>query len=86
MDGQSALAENMEDAALAIAALSADAMPGEASAELAAILAGLRKSYTMEAERSIHTRLVGHLEVVAANDAAPAEAGGDEEDLAAFMF
>lgn len=86
MDGQSALAENMEDAALAIAGLSADALPGEASSALAAILAGLRKSYTMEAERSIHTRLVGHLEAVATPEAAPAQSGGDEEDLAAFMF
>lgn len=87
MDGQSALAENMDDAALAIAALSTDAVPREAGPALAAILAGLRKSYTMEAERSIHSRLVGHLETASASAAPAAEAGGgDEEDLAAFMF
>lgn len=87
MDGQSALAENMDDAALAIAALSTDAVPREAGPALAGILAGLRKSYTMEAERSIHSRLVGHLESASASATPAAEAGGgDEEDLAAFMF
>lgn len=87
MDGQSALAETMEDAALAIAELSADPVPDHGSAAQAAILAGLRKSYTMEAERSIHTRLVGHLEAApAAQDTPAASSDEGEEDLAAFMF
>lgn len=59
MQGQTALAEVMQDIALQIAALSDSAQPENPGAALAEVLDVLRKSYTMEAERTIHSRLWG---------------------------
>ncbi|MET0437305.1 MAG: hypothetical protein ABW043_07410, partial [Devosia sp.] len=59
IDGQSRLAENMDDIAMQIAALSSEAMPDALAEELTPVLERLRKTYTMEAERQIHTRLFG---------------------------
>ena len=80
IDGQSRLAESMDDIALQIAGLSADAMPGEMAAELMPVLERLRKTYTMEAERQIHSRLFGGAV------AAPVEEAADDMDLEALMF
>ncbi|HWV21702.1 MAG TPA: hypothetical protein VN036_11785 [Devosia sp.] len=81
IDGQSRLAESMDDIALQIAALSSEPMPGELTAELLPVLERLRKTYTMEAERHIHSRLFGSA------GAAPAEeAASDDMDLEALMF
>ena len=81
IDGQSRLAENMDDIALQIAALSSDAMPDELTAELLLVLERLRKTYTMEAERQIHTRLFG-----GASAAPVEEPASDDMDLEALMF
>lgn len=81
IDGQSRLAESMDDIALQIAGLSADAMPGEMAAELMPVLERLRKTYTMEAERQIHSRLFG-----GAVAAPVEEAADDDMDLEALMF
>lgn len=80
IDGQSRLAETMDDIALQIAALSSEAMPNVLAAELGPVLERLRKTYTMEAERQIHTRLFGGA------SAAPVEAPADDMDLEALMF
>ncbi|KRA96743.1 hypothetical protein ASD83_16845 [Devosia sp. Root685] len=81
IDGQSRLAENMDDIALQIAALSLEAMPNELTAELLPVLERLRKTYTMEAERQIHTRLFG-----GASAAPVEEPASDDMDLEALMF
>jgi hypothetical protein len=82
IDGQSRLAETMDDIALQIAGLSTDPMPDPISEALAPTLEGLRKTYTMEGERQIHNRLFGN--------AAPAveveDAANDDMDLDALMF
>ncbi|WEJ33094.1 hypothetical protein [Devosia sp. SD17-2] len=57
LQGQAALAEVVQDIALQIAALSDSAPPVAPGAPLAEVLEGLRKAYTMEAERSIHATL-----------------------------
>lgn len=80
IDGQSRLAESMDDIALQIAALSSDAMPCPLAAELVPVLERLRKTYTMEAERQIHSRLFGGAV------AAPVEEASDDMDLEALMF
>lgn len=80
IDGQSRLAESMDDIAMQIAGLSSDAMPEEIAAELAPVLERLRKTYTMEAERQIHSRLFGGAV------AAPVEEASDDMDLEALMF
>ncbi|MBJ3786924.1 hypothetical protein [Devosia sediminis] len=83
LSGQSSMAETLDDFALAVAALSRDAAPDTPSSDLAAILAGLRKHYTMEAERQAHDRLFPKAAIsTAANDPQP-EA---EMDLDAFML
>ena len=81
IDGQSRLAESMDDIALQIAALSSEPMPGELTAELVPVLERLRKTYTMEAERHIHSRLFG-----SAGTAPAEEAASDAMDLEALMF
>ncbi|KQT44247.1 hypothetical protein ASG47_16960 [Devosia sp. Leaf420] len=82
IDGQSRLAETMDDIALQIAGLSTDPMPDPISEALAPTLERLRKTYTMEGERQIHNRLFGN--------AAPAveveDAANDDMDLDALMF
>ncbi|MBO9590136.1 hypothetical protein [Devosia sp.] len=80
IDGQSRFAESMDDIALQIAALSSDAMPDPLAAELSPVLERLRKTYTMEAERQIHSRLFGGAV------AAPVEEASDDMDLEALMF
>jgi len=52
------MSEAIADAALRTAELSADA-PGRTAPESAPLLALLRKSYTMEAERRVHDRFAG---------------------------
>lgn len=83
LSGQSAMAEALDDIAIATASLSPEAPPGQISPALGNVLAGLRKSYTMEAERQIHDRLFPE-------DAATAdttdERATDVDDLAAFML
>ena len=80
IDGQSRLAESMDDIALQIAGLSSDAMPDPLAAELVPVLERLRKTYTMEAERQIHSRFFGGAV------AAPVEEADDDMDLDALMF
>ncbi|MGV3574072.1 MAG: hypothetical protein ACO1O4_02925 [Devosia sp.] len=80
IDGQSRLSESMDDIAMQIAGLSSDAMPDELTAELLPVLERLRKTYTMEAERQIHSRLFGGVV------AAPVEEASDDMDLEALMF
>ncbi|WP_449393589.1 hypothetical protein [Devosia riboflavina] len=80
IDGQSRLAENMDDIAMQIAALSSEAMPDALTEDLTPVLERLRKTYTMEAERQIHTRLFGGAV------AAPVEEASDDMDLEALMF
>ena len=80
IDGQTRLAETMDDIALQIAALSAEPVPETLPAELVPVLEELRRSYTMEAERQVHSRLFGSA------SAAPAEESEAELDLDAIMF
>lgn len=80
IDGQSRLAESMDDIAMQIAALSPDAMPDRLADELLPVLERLRKTYTMEAERQIHSRLFGGA------SAALVEEAADDMDLDALMF
>jgi hypothetical protein len=80
IDGQSRLAESMDDIALQVAGLSADAMPNPLAEELTPVLERLRKTYTMEAERQIHNRLFG------APSAPAEEEPADDMDLEALMF
>ncbi|WP_375599560.1 hypothetical protein [Devosia sp. Naph2] len=86
LSGQSAMAETLDDIAIATAALSTQDPPTAMTTELAAILEALRRSYTMEAERQIHDRLL----VAAGNAAGPGSASQEEteasEDLAEFML
>jgi hypothetical protein len=60
IDGQSRLAEAMEDIAMQIVALSSGQMPEDVSAPLGTVLESLRRTYTMDAERQVHNRLLGH--------------------------
>jgi hypothetical protein len=80
IDGQSQLAETMDDIAMQIAALSAEPMPEQLAADLVPVLERLRKTYTMEAERQIHSGLFGGA------SAAPVEEASDDMDLDAMMF
>ena len=80
IDGQSRLAESMDDIALQIAGLSVDAMPDPLAEELTPVLERLRKTYTMESERQIHNRLFG------APSASAVEEPADDMDLEALMF
>jgi len=81
IDGQSRLAESMEDIAMQIAALSADPMPDPLPESLVPVLEKLRKTYTMEAERQIHNRLFGSAATVLIEEPA-----NDDMDLDALMF
>ncbi|KKB77783.1 hypothetical protein VW35_14090 [Devosia soli] len=81
IDGQSRLAENMEDIAMQIAALSSDPMPDPLPEDLLPVLEKLRKTYTMEAERQIHNRLFGNAGTVLVEEPA-----NDDMDLDALMF
>lgn len=81
IDGQSRLAETMDDIALQIAGLSADPMSQSIAPDLAPILESLRKTYTMEGERHIHNRLFGSPATVLVEDPA-----NDDMDLDALMF
>ena len=79
LSGQSALAEILDDTALAIAGLHSGPLPAVLPAGLA-ILDRLRKSYTMETERMIHDRLFPRVDTEAVSEPEP------EMDLDAFMF
>ncbi len=82
LSGQSAMAETLDDVALSVAALSASPVPDTSPAVLAAVLAELRKHYTMEAERQAHDRLFPQ-----ATATHPATAELEPEmDLDAFML
>lgn len=80
IDGQSQLAETMDDIALQIAALSTETMPDQLAPDLVTVLERLRKTYTMEAERQIHSSLFGGA------SAPPVEDVSDDMDLDAMMF
>jgi hypothetical protein len=82
LSGQSAMAEMLDDIALSVAALSRDPAPANLSGPLSEILAGLRKSYTMEAERQAHDRLFPK----PAASTAPEPEPEMEMDLDAFML
>jgi hypothetical protein len=84
LSGQSAMAETLDDVALSIAALSTDPVPNHPSAALAAVLAELRKHYTMEVERQAHDRLFLRA-TTTATQSALAELE-PEMDLDAFML
>ncbi|WIY52229.1 hypothetical protein O9Z70_12245 [Devosia sp. YIM 151766] len=77
LSGQSALAEILDDTALAIASLTSQSLPSTLSSPLTDILGQLRGSYTMEAERMIHDRIFPL-------NAAPEPQG--ETELDAFML
>jgi hypothetical protein len=55
-------------------------MPDPLAVELLPVLERLRKTYTMEAERQIHSQLFGGA------IAAPVEEASDDMDLEALMF
>lgn len=59
IDGQVRLSESMDDIAMQIASLSSEPMPAPLPETLTPVLERLRKSYTMEAERRIHTGFFG---------------------------
>lgn len=84
LSGQSAMAETLDDVALSVAALSAAPVPDAPSATLTAVLAELRKHYTMEAERQVHDRLFPEA-TGTASQRATAELE-PEMDLDAFML
>lgn len=81
--GQSAMAETLTDLAVLTAGLSLEPAPLELSPALSAILAGLRKHYTMDAERHVHDGLFAG---DASQQSPPAAADEPEMDLAEFMF
>ena len=83
LSGQSAMAETLDDVALSVAALSADPVPDTPSAALAAILSGLRRHYTMEAERLAHDRLFPRSETATS---LPGPEAQPAMDLDAFML
>ena len=86
LSGQSAMAEMLDDVALAVAGLSREPAPSTPSAELATILAGLRKLYTMEAERQTHDRLFPKTDMPVLSSAANDPEPEAEMDLADFML
>lgn len=81
--GQSAMAETLNDLAVLTAGLSLEPAPLELSPALSAILAGLRKHYTMDAERHVHDGLFAD---DVSQQGPPAAADEPEMDLAEFMF
>ncbi|MCP8884576.1 hypothetical protein NIM87_13745 [Devosia sp. XJ19-1] len=83
LSGQTVMAETMDDMAITIAALSTEPAPTTLSPALADLIAGLRKTYTMEAERQAHDRLFPKAPGTAAIVADEAEA---EMNLEAFML
>ena len=83
LSGQTATAEALDDVALSVAALSAAPPPERLSEALASVLAGLRRHYTMEAERQAHDRLFPRPRAPVAPDEAEPEA---TMDLDAFML
>lgn len=66
LDGLGALSEAMDDIRMQIAGLAPGEVPSEHTAELAGLIAGLRRLYTMEAERAVHDALFGPPETTAA--------------------
>ncbi|AEQ53662.1 hypothetical protein KKY_3680 [Pelagibacterium halotolerans B2] len=79
LDGLGTLSEAMDDVRMQIAGLAPDAPSAEPTENIALILAGLRRLYTMEAERSVHDALFGSPAPIAAIDQ-PAE-----DDFGDFM-
>ncbi|WP_421952076.1 hypothetical protein [Pelagibacterium sp.] len=71
LDGLGALSEAMDDIRMQIAGLAPDETPSEHTAELAALVAGLRRLYTMEAERAVHDGLFGAPQAGIATPAVP---------------
>lgn len=59
LDGLGALSEAMDDIRMQIADLAPDEIASEQSAQLTGLIAGLRRLYTMEAERAVHDTLFG---------------------------
>lgn len=82
LSGQSALAETLDDTALAIAGLSGQDMPASIPPGLRPLLAQLRNNYTMEAERLIHDQIIPRDDSMPAAEPEP-EA---DMDLDAMMF
>ncbi len=82
LSGQSALAETLDDTALAIAALTGKPAPSTIPSSLLGVLGQLRRNYTMEAERAIHDQLVPRDTTGAAEQSEAAV----EMDLDAMMF
>lgn len=66
LDGLGALSEAMDDIRMQIADLAPDEIASEQSAQLTGLIAGLRRLYTMEAERAVHDTLFGPPEASAA--------------------
>ena len=69
LDGLGALSEAMDDIRMQIAGLAPE-VPSAHADELAGLIAGLRRLYTMEAERTVHDALFGSPEMSAAAPAA----------------
>lgn len=83
LSGQSAMAEALDDLSLSVAGLTTDPLPEHRSPALENILVGLRKLYTMEAERQAHDQMFPRQvssASLAADEAEP------ETDLDAFML
>lgn len=87
LSGQSAMAETLDDVAIAVAALSEHDLPASQSPALSGVLAALRKLYTMEAERQTHDALVPATTdaSVEAAETTPVDDDADM-DLEAFML
>lgn len=76
LDGLNALSEAMDDVRMEIAGLVEDTPPSGHPADMASIIAGLRRLYTMEAERTVHDRLFGS----SSPAIAPAQPADDDFD------
>ncbi|QYO76163.1 hypothetical protein [Devosia salina] len=84
LSGQSAMAETLDDIAIAIAGLTTEPVPAVLSPALSETLAGLRKHYTMEAERQAHDALFPG--AAASSIVASADEPEAELDMADFML
>ncbi len=82
LSGQSALAETLDDTALAITGLSGRDIPANIPPGLRPLLAQLRSNYTMESERLIHDQIIPRDDSIPAAEPEPE----DDMDLDAMMF
>ncbi|MNT82302.1 hypothetical protein D3C72_2220160 [compost metagenome] len=78
------MAETLDDIAIAIAGLTTEPVPAVPSPALSETLAGLRKHYTMEAERQAHDALFPG--AAASSIVASADEPEAELDMADFML